>query len=861
MSVPSPASDLRQLYQSEIARIRQNFHASADGPATVRARAELMDRLIQNLFERYFTGPQGIALVAIGGYGRQQLLPASDIDLLFLCESEPKHGCREGIRNLSRDLWDLQLRVSPLTHTLSSCDRLDYGNVEFTVALLDSRYVAGDRSVFLRLREQLLPRLYRREWQPIVQRIAEVNQARHHKYGDTIFHLEPNVKDTPGGLRDFHVATWLSLLSLIEKHHTWPLPGEILADFDQTALHQAANFLTSIRCFLHYRSSRDDNKLEWDAQHDAAQAGIGTANREPANAEDWMRSYFRHARSIHRVARQMLQEVPASRSALFRGYQKWRSRVSNADFSVLGERILLHASAVSDPDLLLRTFSFAAHHGLRLSADAERRISRALPLHRPSLTGEFAWQHLRDVLRAPHAAQGLREMHALGVLTAILPEFQAVDALVIRDSYHRYTVDEHTFVAIDNVHALDKPQNQWERRLAEIKAHTPQLELLLLALLLHDVGKGLASENHVQASDQLAAQAIARLKLAEEEQETVLFLIRSHLEMSALLRRDIFAPETSHALARKVGTPERLKMLSLLTYADIKAVNPEALTAWKTENLWRLYVSTLNYLNRSADQDLEDAAADAERIAHVTAVVHRPEAQVQEFLRGLPQRYLRSHSIGQITQHFTLAARLQADPVQLALEFKDSLYEVTVVTRDRPLLFATITGVLYAWGMDITKADAFCNASGIIVDTFLCRDRFRTLELNPSEGERFKRSLRNVLKGETTLETLIRSRSPNGTPKPRICVPTQVEFDNESSRQSTILEVIAQDRPGLLYAIASTMAGLGCSIEIALIDTEGDSAIDVFYLTSGGNKLTATEMEKVKAGLLQALTATPPAGL
>ena len=831
------------------------FQATADGLAAVRDRAALIDRVIASLFQQHLADANGVVLVAVGGYGRQQLLPASDIDLLFLCESEPKDSCKEGIRALARELWDLQLRASPLTHTLATCDRLDYDNVEFTVALLDSRYVVGDAAVFARLREQVLPRLYRREWQPIVQRIAEVNQARHHKYGDTIFHLEPNVKDTPGGLRDYHVATWLSLLSLIEKNRgAWPQAGDVLAEFDRNALREAADFLICVRCFLHYRSSRDDNKLEWDAQQEAAHGGIGMPNMQPSNPEDWMRSYFRHARSIGRVARQMVQEVPASRSALYRGYQKWRSRVSNADFSVLGGRVLLQSGSVTDPDLLLRTFSFAAHHGLSLGADTERRLNRALPALRDSLTGEFAWRHLRDVLLAPSAGKGLREMHALGVLTAIVPEFHLVDALVIRDSYHRYTVDEHTFVAIDNIHSLGQPENQWERRLAEIKAHAPQLELLLLAILLHDVGKGVPSDSHVAASDELAAKALQRLGLPEEEQETVLFLIRSHLEMSALLRRDIFAPETSQALAEKVGTPERLKLLCLLTYADIKAVNPEALTAWKTENLWRLYIGAFNRLNHSADQDALDSTADAERIAHVTSLVHRPTEQVREFLRGLPRRYVRSHSIGQITGHFTLAARLDADPVQLALEFKDGLYEVTVVTRNRPLLFATITGVLYAWGMDIAKANAFCNSAETVVDTFQCRDRFRTLELNPSERERFKRSLRNVLKGDADLETLIRSRSRDSS-RPRVSVPTRMEFDNESSPHSTVLEVVTQDRTGLLYTVTSILAYLGCDIDIALIDTEGDSAIDVFYLATGGNKLGAEEVAKVEAGLLEELNA------
>jgi [protein-PII] uridylyltransferase len=855
MSVPTPVSDLRGFYQRETARIRDAFDITANGSTAARQRAALLDSLISELFHRFLQEQSGIALVAIGGYGRQQLFPASDIDLLFLCQSEPGDPCKEAIRALCRELWDMQLRVSPLTHTLASCDRLDYDNVEFPVALLDSRYVAGDAALWTRLREQVLPRLYRREWQPIVQRIAEINLARHHKYGSTIFHLEPNVKDTPGGLRDYHVANWLSSLKLIEKNRAWPEAGGILAEFDQNALGEAAEFLTAVRCFLHYRSSRDDNKLEWDAQQEAAAAEIGMRKGESANPAEWMRAYFRHARSIGRAAKQMLQEVPASRSALYRGYQNWRSRVSNADFSVLGGRVLLQAGSVQNADLLLRTFSFAAHHGLPLSADAERRIASALPALLPSLSGEFAWRHLSEVLRAPSAGQGLREMHALGVLAAIIPEFQLVDALVIRDSYHRYTVDEHTFVAIDNVHSLDKGQNQWERRLAEIKAHTPQLELLLLALLLHDVGKGMPSDSHVHASDELAVKALARLGLANEERETVLFLIRSHLEMSALLRRDIFAPETSRALAAKVGDPDRLKMLCLLTYADIKAVTPEAMTPWKAENLWRLYIAALNHLNHSADEEVMDAAADAGRIENVAGLVHRPAEEVREFLRGLPQRYMRSHSIAQIGQQFALAAQLEGDAVQVSLEFKNDLYHVTVVTRDRPLLFATITGVIYAWGMDIAKADAFCNAGGTIVDMLQCRDRFRTLELNPSERERFKRSLRKVLKGEASLETLVRNRSHGNAARHRIPVETQIEADNISSQHSTVLEVVAQDRPGLLYRVASTLARMDCQVELALIDTEGDSAVDVFYLTCNRRKLTGSETEKVRAALLEELKA------
>jgi len=855
MLAPSPANDSREFYTRETVRIREAFQATADGRTAVLRRTELVDQVCSQLFRRYLPHGTGIALLAVGGYGRQELLPFSDVDLLFVCESEPREESKAGIREICRELWDMQLRASPSTHTLASCDRLHYDNVEFTVSLLDARHIEGDPALFTRLREQIIPRLCRREWQPIVQRISDVNKARRHKYGDTIFQLEPNVKDSPGGLRDYQVATWLTVLSLLEKHRAWPERSAVFADFGRDTMASAADFLISVRCFLHYRNGRDENKLEWDAQQDAAAEGIGVADGKAPSVEDWMRIYFRHARSISRVATQTLEEIPASKSALYRGYQKWRSRVSNVDFSVLGGRILLQTSAISEPSLILRTFSFAAHHGLRLSKDAESRISSALPKLVAKLNGQLAWEHLREVLRAPGAADALREMHSLGVLTALVPEFHLIDALVIRDYYHRYTVDEHTFVAIGNVHGLDKPENEWDRRLGEIKANTPQIDLLCLALLLHDVGKGTPSESHVMASDELARTALDRLELPQADRDVVLFLIRSHLEMSALMRRDIFAPETSRALAEKVGTPERLKMLCLLTYADIKAVNPEAMTAWKAESLWRLYIAAFNELNHGADQEPSDSASDASRIGHVTALVHQPPEQVDGFMRGLPQRYARSHSIGEMTAHFNMAARLEGDPIQVALAFKDGLYEITVVTHNRPLLFATISGVLYGWGMDITKANAFCNSAGVVVDTFLCRDRFRTLELNPSERERFKRSLREVLKGEADLRSLMSSRGKSDKTRPKVNVRPRVMIDSHSSSHSTLLEVVALDRPGLLHQVASNLSGNGCDIEIALVDTEGDCAIDVFYLTREGKKLPAEDVEKVQATLLKQLEA------
>jgi [protein-PII] uridylyltransferase len=305
--------------------------------------------------------------------------------------------------------------------------------------------------------------------------------------------------------------------------------------------------------------------------------------------------------------------------------------------------------------------------------------------------------------------------------------------------------------------------------------------------------------------------------------------------MSAQLRRDIFNPETVAAFAEKVGTPERLKMLCLLTYADIKAVNPEALTPWKAENVWQLYIGAANYLNRSADQRVHDA--NGEKLARLRSLAPVMSAKFKEFV-----------------QHMKMAEEFGHDPVQVELKRGRHWYELTLVTKDRPSLFATLTGVLAAWGMNIVKAHAFSNQAGTVVDTLYFTDRFRTLELNLSEWERFKRSIVAVLAGEADLDKMLRDRQRGEkSVRVKVVVETRIDFDDECSSTSTLLQVIAQDRPRLLHRISSCLSQQKCNIEIALIDTEGQMAIDAFYLTSGGKKLTVEHQKKVEKALVDEL--------
>ena len=852
--------ELRGSLSEESARIQHEFEASGDGRAAIDRRTRLIEdilkRLWQDLISPESSGQRNFALVATGGFGRGWLFPYSDIDLLFLFadrDAEQEH--KNLVRRFSQELWDLRLKLSPATRTLTECDRFDPNNTEFTISLLDCRYLAGDCDLFIRLHDKVIPKLVMREAKPLIQALAEVTRSRHGKFGHTVFHLEPNMKESPGGLRDYNVASWLTLISAIDKLHDWPDTSSLRAPV-RKQLGAALEFLTATRCFLHFRHGRDDNTLSWEAQDEAAARKIGVPDAPEMNGADWMRVYFRHARAVQRTVTQLLEEIPEAWSSVYRQFQSWRTRLSTPDFSVVDGLIYLqHASALQDSETLLRLFHFMAQHGLKLSTITEHRIEQALPaLAATPPRGAELWLYLQETLLQPHAAEALRVMHSLHLLTLLLPELKPIDALVVRDFYHRFTVDEHSFLAIESLHWLRQSKSEWDQRYAELLGELEDPELLYLALLLHDTGKGVPGSNHVEGSLEIANRCMDRLDVDPSERATVLFLIGNHLEMSGALRRDIFNPETVAAFAEKVGTPERLKMLCLLTYADIKAVNPEALTPWKAENVWQLYIAAANYLNRSADQRVHGDLHD-EKLARLRSLAAVTSGKFKSFLEGFPQRYLRVHSAEEVMRHLQMADQLSLDPVHIDLRRGRHWYELTLVTRDRPALFATLAGVLAAWGMNIVKANAFSNEAGTVVDTLYFTDRFRTLELNLSEWDRFKRSVTDVLLGNADLNRMLRDRQRGEKgPIPKVKVETKIEFDDACSSTSTLVEVIAQDRPRLLHRIASCFSAQGCNIEIALIDTEGQMAIDAFYLTAKGSKLTPEHCRQVEKALTAELT-------
>ena len=860
---------VRAEYGRRMGEIRREFESDGDGVKASEARSKLVDTLVMRLWasevERAPELAKGVGIAAVGGYGRERLFPYSDVDLLFCVEKSVREKAKDAVRRVSQALWDCGMQAAVATRAPEECERFEATNPEFGISLMDARGIGGDAKILQKLEEKCVAKMLAKDAKALGRELASLTQERHAKYGNTLFHLEPNIKDCPGGLRDAHVCHWLAVLR-----------GGRAADTGGE-LEEAMNFLASTRCFLHYRRERDDNTLDWAAQDAAAVARVGLEQLPHAkvDAAYWMRAYFRHARMVERC---LLREMDATGlkmeggPAVKRVSPPVKSGMQWKDGQLELRLLRDGTDAARDPDAVLRAFALMGETGVRLAAESEERIEEALPVLSANLEeGPRLWRRLAAVLTGPRAAGALRTMHALGVLELILPEFHGIDALVIRDAYHRYTVDEHTFVLIETLHRLaDAPAkkccSEWRVRLGAMMCELLSPELLLLAAVLHDTGKGRASDDHAAASAQMARGVIERLEMDAYDAGLVLGLIEMHLEMSAALRRDIFDAETVRAFAAKVQTHEALRMLTLFTYADIAAVHPDAMTPWKAENLWRLSMATANQLDRHVDEERVHARrtiaqarggsrGTEDKITRVMALVKGRQVEVEEFLEGFPERYVQTRTPETMREHLEMTRRFVEEPFQIAFQHGESVSEITLVTRDRPRLFAGMAGALAAWGMNVVTADAFANAAGVVVDSFRFIDTFRTLELNESERERFVASVRELIAGRASVEKMLSSRRRAKRSAPRLVVETKIDFDDESSSSSTLLQVVAQDVPGLLRAISATLSELDYNVEVALIDTEGETAIDVFYLTSDGQQLGDEQMKELRKALLEAIEA------
>ncbi len=766
--------------------------------------------------------PQGAAMLAAGGYGKRELFPYSTVDILVLLEGEsPWVSLREPLAECVRLLWDAGLRLNHTVRTVSECLEFREQNIDLDINLLDLRYLAGDQALHTRF-ENKWPAFLEKNGAKLSQHLAQHTRVRHAKFQKTVQHREPDIKEAPGGLRDWNLIGWLSRLSPEGVHSS-------------EELNQAGEFLSAVRCFLHYQSQSDRNLLDAEAQERIVAQPFSRAKAIP----EWMREYFRHAWAIYNEARRALGALEKTESTLAGNFRDWRSRLSNSEFTVSRERIFLRSPAQleTDPAVVLRLLEFIGRHGISPAPETERRLEAG----RSAFAAYCAqprplWATLESILSLPRAAMAMRTLQRVGLLAALFPEWAPMVGLVDAEPEQRYTVDEHTLMTMERATELGSNTDPTRQRFAQLLSELENPAVLAFALLFHSAGKGSGDGDAVTASLALARQAMERIRVPAEEQREVSFLIEHQLDLADVMSgRDVDDPATARQLAERVGTIERLKLLTVMTYGDLAAVSSDAMNPWRMERLWRAYEVTQHELTRELE---------TERIQDVPdGVPGRPA-----FLKGFPVRYLRAHSATEIEEHMRLYEESRPTGVAVQLDRIEGAYRLTVIARDMPALFASFAGAISSFGLDILKAEAFSNTRGTVLDTFVFADPQRTLELNPPESERLLDLIRRVALGKTDGQRLLRSRA-QADPKKR-SAPPQVQFDSDACDTATLVEIIAEDRPGLLYNLATVFSSTACNIDVVLIDTKGHRAIDVFYVAHDGQKLSPELQATLKEKLL-----------
>jgi [protein-PII] uridylyltransferase len=822
------------------------------GPSSAARFADRIDDLLRDLLRSIRpieTAP--FAIAALGGYGRKMLCLHSDLDLLIVFDGGIGPNEEQLVKALLHPLWDLKLTVGHQIRELVDFETIDDGNPEFLLALLDARLLAGEARVFDVVANQL-SQAGRAGSRQILASLLSLIDQRHAGFNRTLYQLEPDIKNAPGGLRDIASCRWIRTLA-----------GDQWAEnarFNERRLYEAEDLLFRIRSILHLETGRNVNVLSHPLQERAAEMlrfGGGTAQQQ---VEGLMGEYFRRAQAVMRVL------DAAQKSAA--GTIAPAEAVPPAP---LGDGLELTAdgiwfanprAAASDPTLWLLAFQSAFENGCAVSDQALTLIEQNL--ERFSADDFVSTQTQREmVLNLLQPRVGLyarlSQMHDCGLLGRVFPEFGRVHSRVIRDFYHKYTVDEHTLLTLRNLELLIDPRPSARGRFSSLlnELHAP--ELLSLALLFHDVGKW-TDDDHAVESTRMAQSMLDRFGIDGEARRTVEFLIQHHLEMSRLaFRRDSEDPEVARQFANFVGTEEMLKLLCLLTFADVGAVSPETLTPWKEELLWRLYVDTYNWLTMSyADELIEKDETDVSML-----IAGRPEditkTELLRFLHGLPRRYLAMFDY----KHVRLARDIRADEVHASLEKKADTWLLTVVTLDKPFLFSNVSGVLSYFGMDILRGQAMTTPEGLVLDLFEFTDAEGFLRHNAIADAEILKTLQDTVAGRTDIARLLHRRESGmaGMKKkksPQRVAPV-VYFDNDHSQRHTVLELVADDSLGLLHRISRAISNQRCDVDLVLVSTEGHKAIDVFHLTKAGRKLAEPDQNALSADLHRMLEGTDEA--
>jgi [protein-PII] uridylyltransferase len=878
----------------ETHRLKLRHRAGTGGLEICQARAVILDALLRHLWEAAKAGlseqalkefPK-LALVAIGGYGRAELNPHSDIDFMFLHSRQVTAGARP-LPYLSRildgllyPLWDIGLKIGHSVRSIEDCVQVANSDMQSKTSLIEARLIAGDEELFKRFQKTLVSKCVAGcEQEYIMMRLAD-QAARRAKFGNSACMQEPNLKNGCGGLRDYQNLLWMAFF----KHRTRSLKElqahDLIGESERKQLEAAYDFLLRTRTEMHYHLNRAMDVLGKNLQP-AVAFNLGYRERSPSKRiEGFMRDVYTHSRNIFLITRTLEQRLalqpqpgrllvfslPGRLSSLLPGAHKAASepvdgfKFTDGQIHAVSNRVFR-----DQPRRLMRVFLYAQQRGLRLHPDLAQLIRNHLGLvDRAFLSDE----HVRETFLAILSQRGgvapiLRAMHEVDFLGKYLPEFGKLTCLVQHEFYHQYTADEHTLMCLEQLDRI------WDAKAPPYSTYTPLFQklerpfLLYLALLLHDVGKADSHGDHSEVSCDLALRVAKRLKLDEASTQTLRLVIEHHLLMASVSqRRDLDDPSVIRQFAEKVQTPETLALLTLHTFVDAQATSDKLWNGFKDLLLGSLHHKTMQLMTGATDFVRTEEKQRGQLMQEVRRLAPEPlnTEELQAHFASLPAPYFQTHPTKEILADLTLAhrfMRLQISEVESALapvvhwhNEPDRGYNVVkICTWDRAGLFRKIAGSLSAAGLNILSARISTRTDDIVLDTFFVADAITGKLAGPDQRERFESVLDKALTGEEVNFPVLIARQKVARPLYQAYtgehIPTRIYFDNGASDTRTVIEIETEDRIGLLYTISRTLAELALDVSSAKICTERGAAIDTFYIRElKGGKVLAPERHR-----------------
>ncbi|WP_020675928.1 [protein-PII] uridylyltransferase [Geopsychrobacter electrodiphilus] len=861
----------RAYLDQQLGSIR-NFHRTgASGSKVTLALTQLFDDITQQLFAAAAwkldaASVENCALFALGGYGRCEMNPRSDLDLMFYYIDGGRDAAEKISDRMLYLLWDLGLDVGYSVRSAPDCLEQARQDITVRTAMLDTRFLAGSQTAWDGFKRSVFPHVLGDTTSKFIKAKLEENQERRRKYGSSVYLLEPNIKEGEGGLRDLHAALWTARIKFKASSLRDLVIKGVLNEEEAAAIEGAYDYLWKIRNELHFLATRKSDQVLFEHQSKiAAFLGYKDDKRAPA-VEQFMQEYYTHAAHVEHLSSGLIIKA-TQRDESRAGVLGFFVRRNLEDgFTILRGEIRLESEERlrEKPALIMKAFELAQYQGAELSVPLKLQIRDNLNLinDRVRRSKEINESFLRILRHPKGVGRTLRQMHHLHVLNHFIPEFKRIFCKVQFDLYHIYTVDIHSLFAVEETCRLwDGGYDKEYPLLAHLAKDVEKRELLLLAVLFHDIGKGEGKDHSTKGASMVPTIA-RRMGLNREDSARLEFLVQNHLSMVHVSqRRDLNDRRTISDFAGLMGMSENLKMLYLLTFADVRSVGPDVWSGWKGQLLQELYEKTFDLLEKGDffQEKHSEKVRNRKRKVRAALLEDFPESRVNRCLANLSTRYLLSYHSKEIVGHLQLSLGRGKETLALQVEQHQAhnYTQVTLATLDHPGLFSQIAGVMAAHAINILGAQIHTRKNGLVLDVLKVNSSTGTAVENGSKWKRLEKDLAGVIEGRLFVDNLLkRQKAPSFMAKrDKPQRPNHIDILNDVSDKYTVIDIYTHDRIGLLYDITRTLTELGLYIAVSKISTKVDQVADVFYVRDiFGQKIVQPEkLRKIENDLLACL--------